>query len=406
MRAIARAAVADRDMGPDTEHADRLDALLRDAVGQRLVSDVPVGALLSGGIDSSIVAACMQAASDRPIRTFTIGFDDETFNEAEHAKAVASHLGTDHTELYLDLQTVQEAVTKMPDVYDEPFADSSQLPTYLVSSMTRDHVTVALSGDGGDESFAGYTRYRWADLLWRRMAWLPHPLRTAVAAGIRRSPRRLWRRLPGRINERRMKLANYLAVADPDSLYRRQHTHWDDPGLLAVTGMEARGQVWDGRVADDLPDFVERMQYFDTVSYLPDDVLTKVDRASMAVGLEARVPLLDHRIVEYCWRLPASAKYRNGEAKWLLRQVLARYVPRRLTDRPKSGFAIPTAAWLRGPLFDWAAGLLDPARLKRDGLLRPEPIRAAWDAFLRGDDIWREPLWGICMFQAWHERYA
>lgn len=412
-RAVAREGARDPSRLDDDEAADTLDTLLRDAVGRRMVADVPLGAFLSGGVDSSAVAALMQAGSDRPVRTFTIGFNEPGYDEAKHAKAVAAHLGTDHTELYVEPADALDLVSRLPDWFDEPFADSSQMPTYLVSEMTRRHVTVALSGDGGDEMFAGYNRYTWGDRVWRRSGWMPQQIRNGLAGLLTAPPPAAWDRMfqlaparlrPPEAGDKLYKFADALAAAGPDDLYRRMVTQWSEPGLVEGAA-EPGGEIWDDTVSRDLPDFVRRAQYFDSVTYLPGDILTKVDRTSMAVSLEARVPLLDHRVAEFAWRLPQSQTIRNGRGKWLLRRVLDRYVPRALIDRPKSGFAVPLASWLRGPLRDWAAGLLDEDRLERDGILNPAPVRAAWEEHLSGRRNRQHQIWTVLMFQAWKERW-
>ncbi len=402
-------ATEDRQLDDETA-ARSFEKLLRGIVAEHMISDVPLGAFLSGGIDSSLVVAMMQAQSNQPVRTFSVGFAEARYNEAEHAKAVADHLGTDHTEVYLDDKQALDLVPELPRHYDEPFADSSQLPTCLIASITRQQVTVALSGDGGDELFAGYTRYRWAEHIWRRFGWLPLNMRKGLAGAIQLVPRPLWSvtgaLLPtafgeGRLAERAAKFAQYVSVQSPDGIYHAQHTHWPSPCNLVINGQEAVGRSCDAALTEKVPDFVARMQIMDTLQYLPDDILTKVDRATMAVSLEARVPLLDHRLVEFAWGLPAKLKYRDGRSKWLLRRVLDDYVPRSLIDRPKSGFAAPIATWLRGPLREWAEELLEPRRLAREGYFNPEPLSIAWRRFLAGQDELREPLWGILMFQAW-----
>ena len=391
-----------------------LGELLSTAVGQRMVADVPLGAFLSGGIDSSIVVALMQQHSPGAVKTFTIGFDDSDYNEAEQAKAVAQHLGTDHTELYVTPEDALAVVPRLPEIYDEPFADSSQVPTFLISELTRRHVTVALSGDGGDELFAGYTRYFWADMVWRRFGWMPRPLRNALAGGIESVPAGFWEsaaqlvppsRRPPRVGERAHKFAQFLRQPDALSIYRQQHTHWTDPASLVLDGQEPGEPFREAALSGNFHDFIQRMQFLDAASYLPDDILTKVDRASMAVSLEARVPLLDHRVVEYVWRLPPALRARDGRGKWLLRHVLQQYLPRALIDRPKKGFSIPTGTWLRGPLRDWAEDLLSEERLRRDGLFDPQPIRRAWRELQAGKP-WHEPIWGALMFQAWHDLQA
>jgi asparagine synthase (glutamine-hydrolysing) len=393
---------------------DELDKLLRDAVKLRMIADVPLGAFLSGGIDSSTVVALMQAQSDRPVKTFTIGFHERGYNEAVHAKAVADHLGTEHTELYVKPEDALALVPQIPDWYDEPFADASQLPTYLVSQMTRRHVTVALSGDGGDELFAGYSRYAWANRLERWAATAPLPLRHAASAMLRAVSPGHWDMLSHAIPEGRRprhlghklhKLAGLLTQPNADAVYRQLVGFWHEPGELLSQDHAPYGPLGDASIAGDLPDFTARMQYLDTVTYLPDDILTKVDRASMAVSLEARVPLLDHRVVAHVWNLPADLKLRAGKAKWLLRQVLYRYVPPSLVERPKMGFAVPIDSWLRGPLREWAESLLDESRLKREGILNPAPIRRKWQEHLSGTRDWQYDLWVVLMFQAWHEKW-
>ncbi|PIW30999.1 MAG: asparagine synthase (glutamine-hydrolyzing) [Rhodospirillales bacterium CG15_BIG_FIL_POST_REV_8_21_14_020_66_15] len=399
----------------DAEAVDEADRLIGDAVKRRMVSDVPLGAFLSGGIDSSTVAALMQAHSDRPVRTFSIGFDVDGFDEAPHAAAVARHLGTDHTELYVDPGQALDVIPRLPEFYDEPFADSSQIPTYLVSALTRRHVTVALSGDGGDEVFAGYTRYAWGDLLRRRTGWLPRPLRRAAACGLHALSEEAWdrllavlpaSRLPSHPGQKVHKLADVLAQPDDMALYRRLITAWRDPSALVPGAQETPTVAWDDGARDDVPAFMECMQMLDSLTYLPDDILTKVDRASMAVSLEARVPLLDHRVVEFAWSLPRRLRVRDGQGKWILRRVLDRYVPPALTERPKMGFGIPVDKWLRRPLRDWAEDLLSPQALTEGGLLNPAPVRHAWAEHLAGTRNRTTELWCVLMFQAWRRRWG
>ncbi len=413
-RAVAAEGVRDRIELSDAEAEQQLDALLRDSVARRMIADVPLGAFLSGGIDSSTVVALMQAQSSRRVRTYSIGFADGDYNEAPHAKRVAAHIGTDHTELYVG---PSEALAIIPDLskyYDEPFADSSQINMVLVSAMTRKHVTVALSGDGGDELFAGYTRYHWAEMV-RRFQVVPFGLRRAAAGmidlpsrsvmeGVARLLPGRWR--PQRVAERAGKFAGFLRERDADGIYRRQHSHWHGPEALVRGGREPRGPAYDTSLTADVPSFVERMQLLDTMTYLPDDILTKVDRASMAVSLEAREPLLDHRLVEFSWRLPFRMKVRDGVDKWLLRNVLYRYVPRSLVERPKMGFGLPIGRWLRGPLRDWAEALLAEERLRAAGYFDERHVRTAWSNFLSGRDANQEALWGVLMFEAWRDRFG
>ena len=414
-RSVASKGVRDRFDFSDAEATDRLEALLRDAVCRRLVADVPLGAFLSGGIDSSAVVALMQVQSNRPIQTFTIGFNAQGFDEAQHAKAVAAHLGTDHTELYVEPDHARAIIPRLPDMYDEPFGDSSQLPTFLISEMTRRHVTVALSGDGGDEVFAGYNRYTAGPRIWDWIKRIPRPLRLAGATGIRALPPEMWNRLlrlaPRDIRDRISghqvhKGADALAARSDTEFYRVIASQWNDPDRLVPGGHEPRGILWDETVRADVPDFAERMELLDLVTYLPDDILAKVDRASMAVSLEVRVPLLDHRVIDFAFRLPARFKQRDDRSKWLLRQVLYRHVPQALVERPKMGFGVPVGAWLRGPLREWAEDLLDARQMGEGGLIDPKPVRRLWATHLAGSDNLEHPLWTVLMLEAWRRRWA
>ena len=398
----------------DEDAIAQLDELLCDAVARRMVADVPLGAFLSGGLDSSTVVALMQAQSATPIRTFTIGFSVPGYNEAEAAREVARHLGTNHSELYVTPEQARSVIPALPSIYDEPFADSSQIPTYLVSRFAREHVTVSLSGDGGDELFGGYNRYVWAPAIWNRMKHVPLSVRRAVAHAVERTPASLldgvyravepalpsgWElRLPG---DKAHKLAGVLHAADEMDVYRKLTSAWHRPEVL-VRDAGAAGPSWNASLGLDR--FAERMMLRDLLGYLPDDILVKVDRASMAVGLEARAPLLDNRVVEWAWRLPPAMRVRGADSKWLLRQVLYRYVPQKLVDRPKMGFGIPVDDWLRGPLREWAEGLLTTQALEEAGL-NAEPIRATWYQHLGGHQNQQTRLWPILMFQAWRERW-
>jgi asparagine synthase (glutamine-hydrolysing) len=374
-----------------------------------MISDVPLGVFLSGGIDSSIVAAVMQSQNTAPVKTFSIGLREAEYDEAHYARAVADHLGTDHTELIVTADEARDVIPLLPRIYDEPFADSSQIPTYLVSKLARQSVTVSLSGDGGDELFGGYNRYFLGRKLWRGAQRVPRPLRRPVGMAIRSMPARGWDALLApfagtipalreRAGERLHKLARAMNTSDPDALYRGLVAQWDDivPGARALPIA-----IDDPSRAPRLDDLTERMMYYDQVSYLVDDVLVKVDRASMAVSLEAREPLLDHRLIEFAWSLPLDLKMRAGKGKWILRKLLSRFVSEELIERPKMGFAIPIGAWLRGPLRDWAEDLLDAKRMTAEGFFDVPQIRAAWSAHLAGGREWQQHLWTILMFQAW-----
>jgi asparagine synthase (glutamine-hydrolysing) len=402
--------IGNRFRGSEEEASREVEAILRDAVRMRMIADVPLGAFLSGGIDSSLITALMQAESSTPVRTFTIGFTETDYDEARYAAAVARHIGTDHTELYMTPDDVVNVIPKLPAMYDEPFADSSQIPTHLVAMLARRHVTVSLSGDGGDELFGGYTRYFIGQRLFRRLALLPMWVRPAIGRALASLPPHAWDRflglfrplLPAALRQnpgqRIHKVARSIAGGDPDAMYFELVSHWSNV-VLQASGAEAQVMSRVGRPA--LTDRVERMMYFDQISYLPDDILTKVDRASMAVSLESREPLLDYRLVEFAWTLPLSMKVQNGQGKRVLRRVLDRYVPKTLIDRPKMGFGIPLESLLRGRLRDWAESLLDPAAMRAQGFLDTAQIQSRWKDHLDGKDQWKHHLWGVLMFQAW-----
>ena len=402
-----RAAPHDLD---DGELVDALENLLGDAVSRRMVADVPLGAFLSGGIDSSTVTALMQAHSDRPVRTFSIGFHEAGFDEATYANAVARHLGTDHTELYVSPAQAREIIPDLPKWYDEPFADPSQIPTLLLSALTRQHVTVALSGDGGDELFAGYNRYLATRRFWRPLRPIPAGLRRGFAAAARSVPTGGWDAVfgllprslrPPQAGDKVHKFSRLLEASGPEAFYRNTVTHWPAPERLVLGGRGVAGPMDDPEVRAAFPDTLDWMQYVDSVTYLPDDILTKVDRASMAHSLEARVPMLDHRVVAFAWRIPPERRVRGGQGKWALRQLLYRHLPPDLVDRPKMGFGVPVGEWLRGPLRDWADDLLSVERLQRDGLFDPAPIRQAWAEHRDGTRNWQYQLWNVLMVQAW-----
>jgi len=406
---VARSGAANPISLSLTDAEDELERILERAVGRQMMADVPLGAFLSGGIDSSTVVAVMQKLSARPVKTFTIGFHEEGYNEAEHAKAVARHLGTDHTELYVTPKQAMDVIPQLPAMYDEPFADSSQIPTHLISALARQHVTVALSGDGGDELFGGYDRYLVTAGMWDRIAGVPMPLRAAAAKVATRVPRYAWtafgnaagRLLPpelrlNRLGDKVHKGATMLCSRSLDELYDGMLSLWQDASFVigapsgampTISGLNGIGPV-------------ERMMAQDMLGYLPNDILAKVDRAAMAVSLETRVPLLDPEVVEFAWRLPLDMKIRSGQTKWLLRQVLYRHVPAKLIERPKMGFGVPIDSWLRGPLRDWAEALLDPQRLRSEGYFDPKVIREAWEGHLKGQNN-QHKLWTVLMFESW-----
>lgn len=397
--------------GSDEALVNDLDLLLQDAVKRRMVADVPLGTMLSGGIDSSLVTALMAEQSSQAINTFSIGFEDQAFNEAPYARKIAQHLGTHHTELYVDNSHALQLVDTISHWYDEPFADSSQLPTMLVYELAKKHVTVALSGDGGDELFAGYNRYTLGLEMWQKANIAPYPIRKMLSSGIRAIPSaklNAWAQwLPNKfripqLGDKLHKFANAILLNNPDAMYRQMISHWHEPEKMVYQSQEPKGIIHDDSVVNDLPNFLDRMQFLDTVTYLPDDILTKVDRASMRVALEARVPLLDHRVVEMAWKMPRHMKLRKGQSKWALRQVLYRRVPRQLIERPKMGFGVPLEQWLRGPLREWASELLNETRLKNQGIFNVEPIQEKWQALLQGTN-WSYPLWNVLVAQAWLE---
>lgn len=387
-------------LSDETDAVQVLEERLAGAVRLQSLADVPLGAFLSGGVDSSTIVALMQQQSTRPVRTFTVGFEEAGFDESPHARAVARHLGTDHTEFFVTAAEAQAVIPRLPQIYDEPFADSSQIPTFLVSQAASQQVTVALSGDAGDELFGGYNRYFWAPRIWNRLAWLPFIVRRRLGGALQALPPAAWDSVSRLVNVARLgdkahKLAARLgSVRDLDDLYWSLLSEWPEigtiPDIVLLEGLEP----------------VERMMFRDTMLYLPDDILCKVDRAAMAVSLETRVPFLDHRIVELAWQLPLHMKIRGGQGKWALRQILYKYVPRELIERPKAGFGIPVGQWLRGPLRDWAEALLDAHRLQAGGYLPVTQVRQAWHEHLSGRRDWTARLWCVLMFQAWLEENA
>ncbi|MBI9043080.1 MAG: asparagine synthase (glutamine-hydrolyzing) [Anaerolineaceae bacterium] len=404
--------------GSKEEAIDILDSMLRTGVRDRMIADVPLGAFLSGGIDSSLIVAIMQTQSNHPIRSFSIGFHEDKFNEAIHARRVAQHLGTDHTELYVTTKEAQEVIPLLPKYFDEPFADSSQIPTYLVSKLAKNNVTVALSGDGGDELFAGYNRYVLTQKLYQYnfLRFLPDKSRVSLL----KLPKEIISRIPsfvlGNSFQHRRK-ANISFFADKlinilgkqptrENIYHRIISVWNDSEIVAINGCKPNtvfDRMGENRITKD---FLQRAMLADMLTYLPDDILTKVDRASMAVSLEVRTPLLDdHQVVEFAWTLPNNFKLRGKTRKWLLKELLYRYVPKSLIDRPKMGFGVPVGKWLRTDLRDWAENLLDEKRIKNEGYFDPIPIRNIWGEHLKNQGNWQYPLWGILMFESWLDEY-
>lgn len=414
VRCVVSDGIARPFAGTPQDAISELEAKLRDAVRGQLMSDVPLGAFLSGGVDSSTIVALMQKESARPVRTFTIGFREAGYDEAEAARAVAKHLGTDHTEMYVTPQQALDVIPRLPTLYCEPFADSSQIPTFLVSQLARQHVTVALSGDAGDELFAGYNRYALSKKIWGVLSRLPIGLRASMARRIGGVTAQRWNRLldpiqaifpsglmQANVGDKMVKGAAVMSARSTADLYRLLVSHWTQPEEVVIGGSEPPTILTDSDQRPRGDNFVHEMMTLDLLTYLPDDILVKVDRAAMGVSLETRVPLLDHRVVEFAWQLPLDYKLRNGTSKWPMRQVLEKYVPRELIERPKMGFAVPIDSWLRGPLRDWAEDLLGETRLQRDGYFRPAPIRRKWAEHLSGTRNWQYHLWDILMVQAW-----
>ena len=414
---VAKSGITNVFSGNDQLAVDKLEALLNDAVSKQMIADVPLGAFLSGGVDSSTIVALMQAQSSRSIKTFSIGFDEKSYNEAVHAKAVAEHLGTDHNELYVTAEQARSVIPNLATLYDEPFSDSSQIPTFLVSQLARQHVTVSLSGDAGDELFCGYNRYQVTANLWRKLAAVPIPLRKLTARCLTNISPHTWNRLaitlshliPGsgwldNIGDKLHKGAEVLPSQSAHLLYLGLVSHWKEPGSVVIKGPEPPTFLTSNLPNLDGLDDVQRMMALDMMTYLPDDILTKVDRAAMGVSLETRIPFLDQQLVEFAWSLPQSMKLRDGQSKWVLRQVLYRHVPKALIERPKMGFGIPIDSWLRGPLREWAEDLLSEARLKREGFFNSAPIRRKWTEHLSGKRNWQYQLWNVLMFQAWLEK--
>jgi asparagine synthase (glutamine-hydrolysing) len=408
--AAARSAKASLFVGDFSSAVDVLEAKLVRTLQGQILADVPLGAFLSGGIDSSAVVALMQGLSGRPVKTFTIGFDDPAYDESASAEAVAEYLGTSHTSYRLTQADLLEFIPRLASIYDEPFADASQIPTALVSQVARRDVTVALSGDGGDEIFGGYNRYLLGPRVQAYCTALPRSLRVAIGQSLRSVAPSTWDSLfgfmadssrPRHLGEKLHKLASVLPAVNSRELYQRLATFWHGDFPLVGCGENSAGSGLDDGVWQlDWP-FAEQMMLADTLTYLPDDILVKVDRAAMGVSLETRAPFLDHRLFEFVWSLPLEYRIRDKQSKALLRELLYRHVPRSLIERPKSGFALPIGQYLRGPLRDWAESMLDPARLRQEGYFDVSRVRTAWDQHCSGRFNRQYELWSILMFQAW-----
>jgi asparagine synthase (glutamine-hydrolysing) len=409
---IATTATRNPFSGTDQTAIQLLEEHLSRIIKGQMISDVPLGAFLSGGIDSSTIVAFMQREASRPVKTFTIGFDESQYDESIYADQIARHLGTEHTNLTLNWNQALDLIPRLPEIYDEPFADSSQIPTFLVAQLARQHVTVALSGDAGDEVFGGYNRHQWIPKIWRRTKYLTRGGRRLVGNLLNTLRPDQWDSLfsvGGRFlgnaknpGEKLQKLANSIGAANVQELYDFVRSQ----GLSQINLMssdittKAESFPW-----HELDCFENTLMLADMNNYLPGDILAKVDRAAMAVSLETRVPFLDHQLIEFAWSLPLHMKIRNGEGKWILRRVLEKYVPLKLFDRPKSGFGVPIDSWLRGPLREWAGDLLSRDRIRRDGYFDAEKIHKLWEEHLSGKRRWHHQLWNILMFNAWLNRY-
>ncbi len=408
LKEVAMKGLNNLHSGGDTEVVNGLEDVLKRSVEQQMVADVPLGAFLSGGVDSSLIVALMQQQSTQPVKTFTIGFSDDLYNEAKHAKEVAKYLNTDHAELYVSHQDAINVIPKLPKIYDEPFSDSSQIPTFLVSQLARDHVTVSLSGDAGDELFCGYNRYLLTDQLWGKLSMLPVSMRRGLAGMMTTLSPEAFNKFLGflpynRVGEKIHKAASVMESSSIDELYLRLVSHWNNPESIVLNSSEPITQLTSANSNISRLSQIQKMMLMDTLTYLPDDILTKVDRAAMGVSLETRIPFLNHNVVEYAWRMPMNFKVRNGEGKWALRQILYKYIPKEMIERPKMGFGVPIDSWLRGPLREWAEELLDESRLRQEGFFNPEQIRQKWREHLSGTRNWQHQLWDVLMFQAWLE---
>lgn len=399
----------------DTDsHIEELENLLSNAIGQQMVADVPLGAFLSGGIDSSLIVSLMQAQSKRPVKTFSMGFNEQGFDEAVYAKKVAKHLGTDHTEMYVSPEEAQAIIPSLPAIYDEPFADSSQIPTFLVSKLAKSHVTVSLSGDAGDELFSGYNRYLMVNNVWSKLSKAPRSIRKATGNFLTRQSEdrlnKIYSSVEGLVpnkyklsnfGEKMHKVARVIGASNASELYDGFISHWKPDSILSA---ETSQEIYNLDRIKNLT-FIEKMMFIDATTYLPDDILVKVDRAAMANSLETRVPFLDHRVVEYAWNLPMNLKIREGKGKWILREILYKHVPKKLIERPKMGFGIPLDQWLRGPLREWVLDILSPDNLSKHGLLNSVEIQTKLREHMSGNKNWQYQLWDVLMFQSWYDKY-
>ena len=396
------------------EATQKLDKLLNDSVTKQMISDVPLGAFLSGGIDSSTIVSIMQANSSSKIKTFTIGFYEKEYNEAQKAKSIAQYLGTDHTEMYVTSKETMDVIPRLSRIYDEPFADASQIPSFLISQLSRKQVKVVLSGDGGDELFGGYKRYTFGEDVWNKASKIPLPFRSILALGLKKLPNVFFNSFDwmgqsiferygskGSLFDKVLKAVNVVNSSNENQFYKKFISSWQDPDKIIINSNEVdtifnHPEKWPKHNS-----FAQRMMAVDLITYLPGDILTKVDRAAMSVSLETRIPLLDHRIVEFAMSLPISMKRQNGQGKIILKELLYKYIPQKIVDYPKMGFGVPVGSWLKGPLFDWANELLDEKTLKNDGFLNSELVSQIWGEHISSKRDWTYVLWNIIMFQAW-----